>query len=451
MKRQILIVDDDINFLDSLKNNLENKGYIVTAISNSSIAEKKIITQKYSCILLDIKMPGLNGIDLLKICFENNPFTPVLIVSGQSNIEIAVEAIKLGAFDFIEKPIDIEKLHIAIKNAVNKNILTLEKENLLHELKTQHKIISISESMNSVMEQIKTFADTPAKVLIQGETGTGKELVAWALHYNSSRKSEAYIKINCAAIPSELLESELFGHHKGSFTGASSNKYGKFIAADGGTLFLDEIGDMSMELQAKILRVLENNEVDIIGTNKPRKINVRVIAATNKNLEERIKNGLFRADLYYRLNVMNIYIPPLRFRKDDILPLTYHFIKIFNQVYNKSISSIDKSTEDILLNYDWKGNVRELKNIIEKVVIYCKGNSIGLMEIQKAMYNIEEINYIDYTETLNLKEAKNNFEKKYITNSLLRNNWKISKTAEKLGIDRTNLFKKIKKLGIEKE
>lgn len=449
MKTKILAVDDDLNFLNSLKKNLEDINYAVIIISNSQTALNEVRNKSLACILLDVKMPGIHGIDLLKVCIDENPNTPVLMISGQSNIKIAVEAIKIGAFDFIEKPIDIEKLHITIKNAVNKNLLTREKENYFDELKSKYKIISQSSQMNKIIQQINSLADTQIKVLIQGETGTGKELVAWALHHNSSRKGYPYIKINCAAIPSELLESELFGHHKGSFTGAINTKLGKFISADEGTLFLDEIGDMSLNLQSKILRVIEENEVNVIGENTPRKINVRIVSATNKNLQQKISDGTFREDLYYRLNVENIFIPPLRERKDDIIPLAKHFISQFSMVYNKQIFEIEKNVEDILHEYDWKGNVRELRNIIEKTVIYGNGSSIGIVEIKRAMGHLKELNYLQ-SETNSLKEAKDNFEKIFILNHLEKNDWKISKTAEELGIERTNLFKKMQKLGIEK-
>lgn len=450
MDHKILAVDDDINFLNSLKINLGNIGYDVNIISNSSLALREVKNREYACILLDVKMPGVNGIDLLKTSLDENPTTPVLMVSGQSSIAIAVEAIKMGAFDFIEKPIDIQKLHINIKNAINKHELTIEKENLLSELKSSHKIVAESEKMKSVLNQIKTLAATSAKVLIQGETGTGKELIAWALHHNSDRSTKPYIKINCAAIPSELLESELFGHNKGAFTGAIENKAGKFLAADGGTLFLDEIGDMDLNLQSKILRVLESNEVDVIGETKSRKIDVRIISATNKNLNEKIVSGTFREDLYYRLNVMNIIIPPLRERKADIIPLTEYFVHFFNSVYNKHINRIDKEAENILTEYEWKGNIRELRNTIEKAIIFSTNSILGYSDLNKAMSHLEKPSILHSEESSTLKDAKLTFEREYILKILTKNKWKINQTAEELGIDRTNLFKKMQNLGIKK-
>jgi len=453
MKYKILAIDDKLSFLSFLKNNLINIGYNVTTIADSNNAIKEFKKNIYDCILLDVKIPGVNGLELLQISLKNNPSIPVIMLSGQSNIKIAVESIKLGAFDFIEKPIDVEKLHITIKNAIEKKTLSKQKDFLLSELNEKHRIIGESKKLKNIILKIESIADTPAKVLIQGETGTGKELVAWAIHHSSSRKSNPYIRINCAAIPPDLLESELFGYHKGSFTGASENKMGKFVAADGGTLFLDEIGDMSLNLQAKILRVLEENEVDIIGENKPIKINARIIAATNQNLEEKIMNGSFRKDLFYRLNVVNIVIPPLRERKDDITPLAYYFLRKFNETYNKQVFSITNEAENILINYDWAGNVRELRNVIEKSVLFSNTNTIKAIDIENSLFLKDNNNSKDFDmwKFATLKKAKLEFEKKFIISKLEKYNWNIAKVAEELKIDRSNLFKRIHALEIVKE
>lgn len=450
MEHRILAIDDDDNFLKSLKVFLEDKGYAVETISNSAYAFDFIKEKNFDCILLDVKMPGINGVDLLKIIIHIFPTIPIIMVSGQSNIHIAVESLKYGAYDFVEKPIDPKKLFQTIKNALDKRTLLKENENLLSELKGKHKFVGKSKSFLALLNQVKTLADTPAKVLINGETGTGKELIAWALHHNSKRKGNPYIKINCAAIPSELLESELFGHEKGAFTGAHKSHIGKFIAADGGTLFLDEIGDMNLSLQAKLLRVLEENEVDVIGQNEPKKIDVRFIAATNKNLLKMVEEGTFREDLYHRLNVVQIIIPPLRERREDIVPLAYHFLSEFNLIYNKQVNSLTRQVEGILSNQKWLGNVRELKNVIEKLVIFSTSDEITIEDFQKIIKNPDKI--IDGTKVIsysqNLKSAKNNFEKEYITSVLEKNNWHIQETAKALGIDRTNLFKKMQKYGI---
>ncbi len=453
MQHRILAIDDDVNFLGFLKQNLENIGYNVITVSDSNTAVKEFEKNSFDCVLLDVKLPGINGLELLDISLKNNSTTPVIMVSGQSSIKIAVEAIKLGAFDFIEKPIDVNKLHITIKNAIEKKSLSKEKDFLLSELHENYRIIGKSTAIKKIISKIDSIANTPAKVLILGETGTGKELVAWAIHHNSYRKSRPYIKINCAAIPTELLESELFGYHKGAFTGALENKKGKFLAADGGTLFLDEIGDMSLNLQSKILRVLEEDEVDILGENSPKKIDVRIIAATNQNLGRKIIKGSFRKDLFYRLNVATIFIPPLRERKEDILTLSSHFLLKFNETYNKQIFTISKEAEDVLMNYDWPGNVRELRNVIEKSVLFSKKNIIEENTIYNAL-NLrenEQYEYYNNNEELALSKAKKEFEKNYIISKLEKNDWNISQTAKELKIDRSNLFKKIHSLEIIKE
>ncbi|MCP5063122.1 MAG: sigma-54-dependent Fis family transcriptional regulator, partial [Ignavibacteriae bacterium] len=443
MNFKILSIDDDLNFLKSLKQFLELKGLHVETLSNSTEAFDVIQERDFDCILLDVKMPGLNGVDLLKIAVHKYPPIPVIMVSGQSNINIAVESLKNGAYDFIEKPVDPEKLFHTIKNALYKQTLTKEKENLLSELKGRNKLIGKSKQFLNLLNQVKTVADTPAKVLIYGETGTGKELIAWALHHNSSRKGNPYIKINCASIPAELLESELFGHKKGAFTGAHQSHIGKFIAADGGTLFLDEIGDMNIELQAKLLRVLEEDEVDIIGENKPRKIDVRFIAATNQKLLDKVEEGTFREDLFHRLNVVQIEIPPLRDRPDDVLPLAYHFISIFNEVYNKQVMTISRQVEGILLKQRWFGNIRELKNVIEKLIIFSSSSEIGISDFHTIINNSNSHTDKEIGLAENLKVAKSIFEKDYIVGALNKNNWKVQETAKALGIDRTNLFKKM--------
>jgi transcriptional regulator with PAS, ATPase and Fis domain len=325
-------------------------------------------------------------------------------------------------------------------------------DSIFRELQEQFSIIGQSSALKNIVQQIKEVTNTPAKVLILGDSGTGKELVAHAIHFNSERKGKPYIKLNCAAIPSELLESELFGHRKGSFTGAVSDRKGKFIEADGGTLFLDEIGNMSIQLQAKLLRVLEDSEVEVIGENIPRKVDVRIISATNQNLEKMISDGLFREDLFYRLNVVKILIPPLRDRPEDILPLAYHFLKEFSNSYNKQVLSIKSQVEALLINYEWPGNVRQLRNTIEKMVLFNHSGEIGYEEAINALELGQSTNHLnshqENDESLMLKNAVRNFEKKYILLMLRKHNWKISETASALGIDRSNLFKKMRKYGL---
>ncbi|MCF6269739.1 MAG: sigma-54 dependent transcriptional regulator [Melioribacteraceae bacterium] len=446
--KKILAVDDDVTFLNSLEKVLISLGFIVEKENVSTNVLDRVKANGFDVVLLDIKMPGLNGIELLEQILSHNPILPVIIISGQSTINIAVEAMKLGAFDFIEKPIDKKRIEAVLKNAVN--FRKLSKENLLltEEIAANYEMIGKSNSMLRIFNKINITAKTDAKVLITGETGTGKELVARAIHMHSNRSNQPYIKVNCAAIPRDLLESELFGHKKGSFTGAFNDKMGKFKAANGGTLFLDEIGDLDFNMQAKILRILEEGEIEIIGENTPQNVDVRVIAATNKILSEEINAGNFRDDLFHRLNVVEIHIPPLRERKDDIKPLVHHFLKHFNSVYNKSIVGISDRAISILLNLDWQGNIRELRNLVEKLVIYSKKDFLEVNNVSELFeYNPTDINN---NKLLELKVAKSNFEKEYIANALISNDGEILKTAKILGLDRSHLFKKMKSLGIDK-
>lgn len=452
MNDKILVVDDDENLLKSIKKILSLEHYIVDTLTNPLKIDTFLESKNYHCLLLDVRMPVMSGIDVLKKTIYKNPALPVIMISGQSDIETAVQAIKEGAYDFIEKPIDPERLFVAVKNAIQRHNLQEISNSILNELQEQYSIIGQSNALKSIVQQIKEVSNTPAKVLILGDSGTGKELVAHAIHFNSFRKGKPYIKLNCAAIPSELLESELFGHRKGAFTGAVSDRKGKFIEADGGTLFLDEIGNMSIQLQAKLLRVLEANEVEIIGENIPRKIDVRIISATNQNLEELISKGLFREDLYYRLNVVKILIPPLRERPEDILPLAYHFLKEFSNSYNKQVLSIKSQVEALLVNYEWPGNVRQLRNSIEKMVLFNHSGEIGYEEAINALEFGHSSSQLDTgengDENLVLKNAVHNFERKYILLTLQKHNWKINETANALGIDRSNLFKKMRKYGL---
>ncbi len=452
MKVKILSIDDDVNFLKSIKKVLELENYSVTTISNSQKVLEHIQDEHYDTILLDVKMPGLNGIDLFGMLKKKLPTTPIIMISGQSNIQIAVDMLKKGAFDFIEKPLDPEKLFNVLKNVLYKKELLSLKENSETDFTENHKIISKSNKMKILYDNIKMVAPTEAKILILGESGTGKELVAHAVYENSNRKDKPFIKINCAAIPSELLESELFGHKKGSFTGADKDKQGKFAIANGGTIFLDEIGDMNLNLQAKLLRVLEENEIEVIGENIPRKVDVRIIAATNKDLNILLTEGKFREDLYHRLNVIKLELYPLRKRKEDILPLAYHFIKEFNLAYNKTVNGLTAQAEAILVQQKFTGNVRELKNLIEKMVIFAKVDELDLTDLYSALDKKKSavtIEALTDDEKL-LKNAKVEFERSFIIKQLEENDWLLTKTANVLGIDKSNLFKKMQKLDIKK-
>ncbi len=448
MNPKILAIDDEKNFLSSLKKMLEIKNYDVEIVANSNRVVEVINKGHYDIILMDVKMPGLSGIELFYTIKENNPEIPIIMISGQSNIEIAVDLIKRGAFDFIEKPLEIEKLFISINNALTRNDLIKEKNILFKELEENFKMVGVSHQINKIFSTIKSIAETKAKALILGESGTGKELVAWAIHHNSNRKGKPYIKLNCASIPEDLLESELFGHKKGSFTGAYTDYSGKFLAADGGTLFLDEIGDMSFHLQSKLLRVLEEEEVQPIGDNDAIKVDVRIVAATNKDLENEVSQGRFREDLYHRLNVVKIEVPALRERKDDIIPISRLFLRKFAESYNKKITSFDSRTESYLKYQIWKGNVRELRNFVEKLVLFANTETITFDLVKEITNDKAEFDKIYEIE--NLKEAKNLFEKNHIISILEKHEWKIVEAATALGIDRTHLFKKMKNLEIDK-
>ena len=446
MNKNILAIDDDEIFLKSLKKILTMNGFDVEICSNPINALKLIETNFYNCIVTDVKMPGMNGIDIQKEISKEKPELPVIAISGQSNISIAVEMIKNGAYDFIEKPVDEEKLILTINNAIEKQYLTEEKDNLFNELSESYRMVGKSKLFNDVLEKINIIAPTDARVLITGETGVGKELVAWAIHHNSNRKNKPYLKVNCAAIPNELLGSELFGHKKGSFTGAVNDRTGKFVEADGGTLLLDEIGDLDISLQSKLLRTLEENEIEMIGENNPRKIDVRIIVATNKNLEKEIKNDRFRLDLFHRINVFEIAVPPLRNRKEDIIPIAKFYLEKFCTTYNKRIKNINYQVEGLLLNRLWKGNVRELRNLIEKMVLFSNEEIITVDDYYKVTSN----NNPNIIEGKTFKEAKSKFEKELLLNTLQKCDWRVVDAAKELGIERTNLFKKMQKYNLKR-
>ena len=446
---KILAVDDDLTFVESLKKVLTGKYYYVDTLLTSTDVLKNLANTSYDALLLDVNMPGLSGIEILKEAIYRFPHLPVIIISGQSTIKIAVEAMKLGAYDFIEKPVDAARLNAIIKNAIANKELRETASRWIGEVAEKYRMVGDSPQLNKVFHEVEIIAPASTKVLLTGESGTGKELVAWALHYRSDRKEKPFLKINCAAIPHDLLESELFGYMKGAFTGASQSKLGKFSAAEGGTLLLDEIGEMDISLQAKLLRVLEENEIEVIGDPIPQKIDVRIISATNQNLMKKVEDGKFRNDLFHRLNVCRIHIPPLRERKEDIIPIAYYFIEKFNNEYNKQIKSLTTRAVTMLTNHKWEGNIRELRNVVENIVLFSRKDRIDLEDI---IASLNKLNYNDEIKPDGLKmlhEAKEEFEKEYLQKALSEFNGKINETAEALGIDRTNLFKKLQKHGIK--
>lgn len=443
-KATVLIVDDEESILETLSSILEDEGYEVSTASSGEDALTHFGKISPEVVLLDVWMSGIDGIETLKKIKEISKETPVIMISGHSTIDTAVHAIKLGAYDFLEKPLSLEKVLILTRRALEKQ--RLEKENiaLKSTIFQELEIVGKSPKIISLKEEITKAAASQSRVIIYGESGTGKELVARSLHTASDRRNNNFIEVNCAAIPNELIESELFGHEKGSFTGAFERKKGKFELADEGTLFLDEIGDMSPAAQAKVLRIIETQEFLRVGGSKNIKVDVRIIAATNKSLQDEIKKGNFREDLYFRLNVIPIHVPPLRERKDDIPLLVEYFLNSFARQYGQKIKEVSKATSQALMEYDWPGNVRELKNTIERLVIMSQAN---LIDVKEPLSVIEE--KADFYNYKTLKEARKNFESRFILKKLETNNWNVTKTADELDIERSNLHRKIKSLGIE--
>jgi two-component system nitrogen regulation response regulator NtrX len=444
-KATVLVVDDEEGILETLSGILEDERYEVLTASSGENALSKVREYQPELVLLDVWMPnGIDGLETLKNIKEINQDTEVIMISGHANIDTAVQATKLGAHDFLEKPLSLERVLILIKRALEKHKLERENKELKSALSGRQEIIGESPQLKELKDDILKAAVSQSRVFVFGESGTGKELVARALHEASDRRNRNFVEVNCAAIPHELIESEIFGHEKGSFTGAVERKRGKFEIADGGTLFLDEIGDMALTTQAKVLRVIETQEFERVGGNKKIKVDVRVISATNKDLQEAIKQGEFREDLYFRLNVIPLHIVPLRERKSDIPLLIDHFLKGVALQYGQKPKKIGKDTMKVLMNYEWPGNVRELRNLIERLVIMNPSDVIDIKYIPPLRES-----RVDYYSFKTMKEARDQFEKDFIVKKLQENNWNISKTAEDLEIERSNLHRKIKALGIE--
>ncbi len=445
LKPTVLIVDDEEGIRESLSGIFEDEGYDVLTAKSGEEAIKILKEHPSDLVLLDIWLTGIDGIQTLQEIKTLKPDVPVIMISGHGNIELAVKAAKIGAYDFLEKPLSLEKVLIVSKRALEKRTLEIENIALKENLTRKWKLVGESEKMKNLREQIEMAAQSNSRVLIFGESGSGKEVVARLLHEKSPRSKKPFIEVNCAAIPQELIESELFGHEKGSFTGAFEKKNGKFELADGGTLFLDEIGDMSLQTQAKVLRVIETQEFQRVGGNKNINVDVRIIAATNKELKEEVKKGNFREDLYFRLNVIPLFIPPLRERKQDISILVEYFLESLASEYGKHPKKILPETLQNLQSYDWPGNVRELKNVIERLVIMTPSNIIT----SKNLFISGEHEGSDYFGYKTLKDARDAFEKDYIIKKLAENNWNISKTAEVLDVERSNLHRKIKAYDIK--
>jgi two-component system nitrogen regulation response regulator NtrX len=446
MAYSILIVDDESGIRESLGALLREEGYDVAAAASGEECLEATARTSFDLILLDVWLPKMDGLAALERLQQREEPPIVVMISGHGNIETAVRATKLGAFDFIEKPLSLEKTILVVKNALE--YLRLDRENrfLRAELQQRFEILGDSVPMKALRQQIALTAPTTGRVLIYGESGTGKELVARALHAQSPRAAMPFVEVNCAAIPEELIESELFGHCKGSFTGASEDKVGKFQKADGGTLFLDEVGDMSLKTQSKVLRVLEEQRVEPLGSNRPFTVDTRVIAATNKRLDEEMAKNTFREDLFYRLNVIPFYAPPLRERTEDIPVLARHFLAEFSQAYGKRPKELSQAAMDVLLRYPWPGNVRELKNLIERLVIMCPVERIEPHHLPPEVFR--GASGSPQQPYASLHEARSAYEREFVLRKLEEHQWNMTRTAAALGLERSHLYRKMKSLGI---
>jgi two-component system nitrogen regulation response regulator NtrX len=443
---KILIVDDEAGIRESLSSILRDERYSVEAVESAELALERLSSGSVEVVLLDVWLPGMDGMEALSR-IQSLPQPPsVIIISGHGTIETAVRATKLGAFDFIEKPLSLERIIVLVRNAIEQRRLQEENQLLHTELGHRYRIVGDSVPMKALRQQIAVTAPTNGRVLIYGESGTGKELVARSLHAASLRNKAFFVEVNCAAIPEELIESELFGHVKGSFTGASEDKIGKFAKADGGTLFLDEVGDMSLRTQSKVLRVLEEQRFERVGSNQTLHVDVRVIAATNKNLEQEIARGAFRQDLFYRLNVIPFFVPPLRDRKEDIPVLARYFLSEFSAEYGKKTRELTDGAMEILLRYPWPGNVRELRNLVERLVIVCPQARIEPHHLPPELFRgVAESPQQPYS---TLHEARSAYEREFILRKLQEHRWNMTQTASALGLERSHLYRKMKSLGI---
>jgi two-component system, NtrC family, nitrogen regulation response regulator NtrX len=449
MPQSILIVDDEAGIRDSLSSILIEEGFAVEAVGSGEECLAHLAKGQVDLVLLDVWLPKMDGLETLERMRQDGHFPMVVMISGHGNIETAVRATKLGAFDFVEKPLSIEKTTQSVRRALEFMRLEVENRRLRQELGERYRVLGESVPMKALRQQIALAAPTNSRVLIYGESGTGKELVAHALYAASLRGRQPFVEVNCAAIPEELIESELFGHVKGSFTGASEDKIGKFEKADNGTLFLDEVGDMSLRTQAKVLRVLEEQRFERVGSNHPTAVNVRVIAATNKKLEEQIAKGLFREDLFYRLNVIPFTVPALRERVEDIPILTRHFLTEFAAAYGRKPKEISDAALAVLTKYSWPGNVRELRNLIERLMITCPHSRIDPLHLPPELFR--GIPTVASRPNATLHEARSAYEREFILRKLSENQWNMTRTAMALGLERSHLYRKMKSLGISAE
>jgi len=463
MSASILVVDDEEAIVSSLSRILQDEGYEVSVAKSGAEALKSYMADPPELMLLDIWMPDMDGLETLRRIREIVPTAQVMVMSGHGSIETAVKAIKLGAYDYIEKPLSLENVTLRVKHALEQYRLEEENRSLRTKVQRKFELVGQSPAMQQLRQLIDTAGPTNSRVLVGGENGTGKELVARAIHMQSARADRTFVAVNCAAIPETLIESELFGHEKGSFSGATSMKRGQFEQADGGTLFLDEIGDMSLNTQAKVLRALQEQQFTRVGGTKLLKVDVRVLAASNKDLLKEIEKGAFREDLYYRLNVVPIVVPPLRERREDIPLLIRHFMKLHAEEQGLRIKEVTPEAMNVFQQYEWPGNIRELRNLIERLMIMVPGNVIDTAQATTSLQvkpsgaapaalsavSQPAVNPLFTQPFDSLRDARNAFEKEYIGRKLREHHWNISRTAEDLKIERSHLHRKIKLLDVE--
>ena len=467
MRERILIVDDEAGVRASLSGILTDEGYRVDAVETGEAGVKAVESNRYELALLDVWLPGIDGIETLTRIQAIDPDLPVVVISGHGTVETAVKAVRLGAADFIEKPLSLERILLAVSNSLRRRKLEQEVRALKAEVEQKHQIIGDSEAVQELRRVIAQAAPSNGRVLITGENGTGKELVARGIHQQSLRSGGPFVEVNCAAIPEELIESELFGHTKGSFTGATASRKGKFEIADGGTLFLDEIGDMTLKTQAKVLRALQEQKIEPVGGAASVNVDVRVIAATNKNLEEEIRKGMFRDDLYFRLNVIPIHVLPLRERRSDIPVLVKHFSREYAAEYGRHIKDYAPEAMEMLVAHDWPGNVRELRNMVERLVIMAKGDVVQVSDLGVPRSPLSAETALGSGSATSTPEtgppagasapigdfdtlalAREDFERRYIAKKHEACHGNMSRTAEALGVERSYLYKKMKALGL---
>jgi two-component system nitrogen regulation response regulator NtrX len=452
VKPLILVVDDEPGVRSALSGVLRDEGYQVDAVESGEACLDRLARTPYDVVLLDVWLPGADGLATLERIRERQVDAPVIMISGHGNIESAVRAIKLGAFDFIEKPLSLDKTMLVVRNALRQRRLEAENRALRARVDRRLEMVGESYAMRQLREQVAMAAPTNGRVLIFGDNGTGKELVARTIHALSRRRSGPFVEVNCAAIPEELIESELFGHVKGAFTGAVGDRRGKFELADGGTIFLDEIGDMTLKTQAKVLRVLQEQVVEPVGGTSGVRVDVRVLAATNKELPAEIRTGRFREDLYFRLNVIPIFVPPLRDRREDIPLLAEHFMAGFAREYGRRTKALDVSAVAALQEYPWPGNVRELRNVIERLIIMVPGETISARDLVflegLSAPEPETAGDEESVQGVTLQAARNRFEREFILRALAAQGGNVSRTADVLGVERSNFYRKMRALGI---